>query len=130
MTVENKTGKNILSGVSATINIPVTHDSAHMISSSSLEIDENGKFGVKTINENNEVSFQNVEILKSGTEGVWVNGLSEKADIIIRGQGFVKVGDVVKPVFAESESVNTNKSASSPEEHKDNKSDLQGNMGS
>lgn len=99
MTVDNEQNNNILSGISATITIPVTHDKAHQIASSSLEIDEHGKFGVKTINEDNLVSFHNVEILKSDNQGVWVSGLADTSNIIVRGQGFVKVGEIANPVF-------------------------------
>ena len=112
MIVDNEEDKSILSGVSATITIPVTHDKAHQIASSSLEIDEDGKFGVKTIDEANLVSFNNVEILKSTNDGVWIGGLPDEANIIIRGQGFVKVGDIANPVFEKEE---TEEQASAPE---------------
>jgi multidrug efflux system membrane fusion protein len=110
MEVENKEDHPVLAGISSTITIPVTHDKAHRISSSSLEIDDQGKFGVKTINEDNLVSFHNVEVLKSSNTGIWVNGLPDITNVIVRGQGFVKAGDIVKPVFKQSaESTNPQK---------------------
>lgn len=100
----NKQNETILSGISSTITIPVTHDKAHQIASSSLEIDDAGKFGVKLIDKDNLVSFHNVEIVKSTSKGLWVTGLPDQANVIIRGQGFVNVGDIVKAVFKNTSS--------------------------
>ncbi len=97
--IPNTENNTILSGISSTIIIPVTHDRAHLVSTSTLEIDEQGNFGVKLINQDNLVSFQTIEVLQSSSEGVWVAGLPDTAYVITRGQGFVKSGDIVKAVF-------------------------------
>ncbi len=111
--VENKEHASILSGVSSTISVSVKHEKAHKLPSSILEIDKQGQFGVKLINEDNAVSFQNIQVLKSDEDGVWIDGLPDVARVIVRGQGFVKQGDIIEPVFAQA---NTEaKSKPSPE---------------
>lgn len=100
--IANKENENILSGISSTITIPVTHDRAHKIATSTLEIDGTGKFGVKIINDDNVVSFHNIEVVKSSNTGLWVTGLPEKSNVIVRGQGFVNTGDIVKAVYKEA----------------------------
>lgn len=107
LSVENQDNQNILSGISSTIIIPVNHAKAHKLASSALEIDDSGKFGVKLINEDNLVSFQPVTILKSSHDGVWVKGLPDIANVIVRGQGFVKTGELVKAVYENSEASNS-----------------------
>jgi multidrug efflux system membrane fusion protein len=97
--ISNKENQSILSGISSSITIPVTHNKAHRIATSSLEIDDTGKFGVKIINADNLVSFHNIEVVKSSSQGLWVTGLPDTANIIVRGQGFVNAGDIVVPVF-------------------------------
>ena len=57
----------------------------------------NGDLGVKTVAEGNVVAFQEVSIVRAQTDGIWVTGLAEAADIITVGQGFVNAGDVVDP---------------------------------
>jgi len=100
--IPNTENEAILSGISSTITIPVTHNKAHKLSTSILEIDNDGNFGVKIINDDNLVSFQSVEIVKSSNTGLWVTGLPELANVIIRGKGFVNTGDIVKPVFKDN----------------------------
>ena len=106
LNVPNKNNDTILSGISSSITIPITHDKAHKISTSALEIDEHGKFGVKIINDKNIVSFHSIEVIKSSNKGLWVKGLPDISNVIIRGQGFVDAGDTVKPSF-ENEAADT-----------------------
>ncbi len=97
--IPNTENDPVLSGISSTITIPVTHKQAYQIASSTLEINDQGKFGVKIINNDNIVSFVPVEVIKSTNKGLWVTGLAENTKLITRGQGFVSEGDIVNPVF-------------------------------
>ena len=99
--IANPNKEKILSGVSANISIPVTHNSAHKVSSSSLEIDAEGKFGLKLVQgeKAKTVFFQQVEVIKSDGDGVWVSGLPEQAEVIVRGGGFVQAGEQVTVVY-------------------------------
>lgn len=86
-------------GVTAEIELPAGETLAHRISPAILALDENGEIGIKTINGDNTVEFTKVDIVKSSGEGIWISGLPEQADIIVVGQGFVRPGEKVTPVF-------------------------------
>jgi multidrug efflux system membrane fusion protein len=90
-------------GVTAEMRIPGGEMLAHRISPSLLSLDATGTVGVKTVNQYNQVEFYPVEIARSDSDGVWVSGLPETADIIVLGQGYVDVGVEVEPVTAELE---------------------------
>jgi multidrug efflux system membrane fusion protein len=98
--------RSLPAGMSAEIRIPVTEVIAHFVSPAILALSTDGDIGVKTTNENNEVEFHSVTIVKSETAGLWVTGLPEMARIITVGQGFVDDGSKVdiKITNAKSES--------------------------
>lgn len=109
--IPNTKNEPVLSGISSTITIPVTHKQAYQIATSTLEINEQGKFGVKVIDDDNIVAFVPVEIIKSTNKGLWVTGLAENTKLITRGQGFVNEGDIVSPVYESNLSVQQNENA-------------------
>ncbi len=84
-------------GLSARVAIPTGEARGHFISPAILSLGVNGDLGIKTVTEGNVVAFQEVSIVRAQTDGVWVTGLPEEADIITVGQGFVNAGDVVDP---------------------------------
>lgn len=85
-------------GVTAQIHLPAGRQLAHRISPAILTLDADGEIGIKTVNEDNTVQFNRIDIVKSAVNGMWISGLPEQATIITVGQGFVKPGDTVKPV--------------------------------
>ncbi len=84
-------------GLSARIALPTGQARGHFISPAILSLGANGDLGIKTVLEDNTVAFSQVAIVRAQTDGVWVAGLPEEADIITVGQGFVTAGDVVDP---------------------------------
>ena len=84
-------------GLSARIALPTGQARGHFISPAILSLGTNGDLGIKTVLEDNTVAFSQVAIVRAQTDGVWVAGLPEEADIITVGQGFVTAGDVVDP---------------------------------
>jgi multidrug efflux system membrane fusion protein len=47
-----------------------------------------------------KVIFNRINIVKSSVDGIWMTGLGSQADIITLGQGFVRIGDEVEPVYS------------------------------
>ena len=92
-------------GLSARIAIPTGEARGHFISPAILSLGVNGDLGIKTVNDDNEVVFNLVSIVRAQTDGIWVTGLGEDARIITVGQGFVSAGDVVDPIDRASEQV-------------------------
>lgn len=106
--INNKHNQKVLSGISASIRVPVEHNNAHRVASSVLEINGKGKFGVKTIDDNDVVLFKQVEIVKSDSSNVWVTGLSDEVKLITRGQGFVKAGETIIPSYVSTQAEDDN----------------------
>ncbi|MCK0095059.1 efflux RND transporter periplasmic adaptor subunit [Yoonia sp. F2084L] len=84
-------------GLSARIALPTGKARGHFISPAILSLDVSGELGIKTVEADNTVSFIPVSIVRAQTDGVWITGLPDDADIITVGQGFVNAGDVVDP---------------------------------
>jgi multidrug efflux system membrane fusion protein len=95
--IENKEAK-FLAGLSSELTIELAQMSAIKISPALLALDERGNIGVKSV-KNAIVQFTPIEIIKSESDGIWLTGLGEKADIIVLGQGFVRAGDTVEAIF-------------------------------
>ncbi|RZU99653.1 efflux RND transporter periplasmic adaptor subunit [Spiribacter vilamensis] len=85
-------------GVSATIRIPLDPARAHFLSPAWLALAESGEVGVKTVDADNRVVFEPVDIVRTQRDGVWVTGLADPVRLITVGQGFVRAGDTVNPV--------------------------------
>jgi len=86
----------IPSGISAEAKIPTGSVMAHFVSPAALSLDEEGKLGVKTVNEDNRVAFHAAKIVLSDVNGAWITGLPAHSRIITLGQGFVQIGEEVQ----------------------------------
>lgn len=100
VTVENPDG-TIPAGVSAEIRVPTGETVAHFLSPAILSLNTEGTLGVKTVNADNAVVFNEIEIVLAQPDGIWVAGLPEEARIITVGQGFVNDGEAVNPQMTE-----------------------------
>ncbi|MDX1736729.1 MAG: efflux RND transporter periplasmic adaptor subunit, partial [Alphaproteobacteria bacterium] len=92
--VPNDAG-TILSGITASVHLPLGNGKAHKLSPALLTLNDEGQVGVKTLDENNVVRFNVVKVIEDTENGVWVSGLSDKAKIIAVGQEFVTDGTAV-----------------------------------
>lgn len=82
-------------GVSAELSLPLEETRAIKVSPSVMALDETGNIGVKTVVDG-VVNFHPIDLVKTEQNGAWLGGFTENAEIIVLGQGFVKVGDRVK----------------------------------
>ena len=94
ISVNNK-DRTIRDGVSAEIFIKGRQVPSHIISPAILSLNEQGKLGIRTVDDQNKVTFQEIQILEDTNNGMWVSGLEEKARIITLGQEYVFQGQVV-----------------------------------
>jgi len=92
--VDNK-DRAIRDGVSAEIYIESKKVLSHRISPAILSLNDQGKLGIRTVDENNSVEFKEIEILEDTTEGLWISGLNENERIITLGQEYVFQGQTV-----------------------------------
>ena len=99
--IENKNSQ-LLAGLSSELSIDLALMSAIKISPALLALDEQGNIGVKSV-KGSIVQFTPIEIIKSDSDGIWLTGLGEQADIIVLGQGFVRAGDKVEAIFDQAD---------------------------
>ncbi|BCE02243.1 efflux RND transporter periplasmic adaptor subunit [Marinicellulosiphila megalodicopiae] len=87
------------SGITAKVSIALEKQMAHKLSPALLNLDQNGMLTIYTINENNLVETNQVNIVKSEVDGTWVSGLPTNINLIVVGQGFVEPGEEVMPSY-------------------------------
>lgn len=93
---------SIRDGQTADILIASSGSKAHLLPGSALTLDDNGDLGVRVIEEGNVVAFKGVTLMRDTSEGVWVTGLGDKADVIVVGQEYVVDGVTVEPTYREA----------------------------
>ncbi|GEA10098.1 efflux RND transporter periplasmic adaptor subunit [Alteromonas sp. KUL49] len=89
-----------MAGMSTELSIPLEQTWAVKITPAVMALDEQGNLGVKTVVDS-RVRFVPIDVVKSDSEGVWLGGLGERADIITLGHGYVRDGDIVEASYAD-----------------------------
>jgi len=74
---------------------------AHLIPQSALTLDNDGKLGLRIIDADSRAGFVEIKVLRDTTEGMYVSGLADSANIIVVGQEFVIDGVPVAPTYRE-----------------------------
>jgi multidrug efflux system membrane fusion protein len=93
--------RSLPAGVTAEMQLRGVETMAHKVSPALLSLDSEGNIGVKTVDQFDRVQFNNVEIVRAETNGVWVSGLPEDGQVITMGQGFVSAGQQVEAVYGD-----------------------------
>lgn len=93
-------GSDIREGITAELLVDAQQLRAHKIPASALTLDDAGEVGVKTLDQNNSVQFQRIDIIGDSANelnpGVWVTGLSGETTLITIGQEIVFPGQRVE----------------------------------
>jgi multidrug efflux system membrane fusion protein len=87
------------SGITTEVRIPVATVLAHRVSPSLLALDDEGRIGIRTLDDDNQVVFNLIEILDDDQGSVWVTGLPAVATLITVGQELVVPGEQVEISF-------------------------------
>lgn len=90
--------RHLYDGQTATLFVPQKTVDAYKISPALLIITEDNELGIKTLDSDNRVTIEPVNILEADTDGVWIYGPSGQQRLITVGQGFVDVGEQVNAV--------------------------------
>ena len=98
ITVPNPDGA-IRDGLTAEIGISATGTDAHLVPGSALTLDDSGRLGLRTVDDDARVRFLPVQVVRDTPQGMWVTGLPESVDIIVVGQEFVSEGVAVVASF-------------------------------
>ncbi|MDJ1014938.1 MAG: efflux RND transporter periplasmic adaptor subunit [Paracoccaceae bacterium] len=91
---------SIRDGQTAEMAIQADGEVAHLLPQSALTLDDDGTLGVRLVADA-RAAFAPVSVLRDTTEGIWVTGLSEAADVIVVGQEFVTDGVPVSVTYRE-----------------------------
>lgn len=98
------TAEPIRQGITAEIFVAAREIPAHLIPPSSLTLDDEGRPGVKIVDQENRVHFQTINIVGESTEidrsGFWVTGLPHTVNVITLGQEIVFPGQTVRTDFS------------------------------
>ena len=84
----------IRDGMTAEISVALAPVRAHLLPQTALTLDDEGRLGVRAA-EGGVVAFYPVTIIQDLRDGVWLAGLPDRLDVIVRGQEFVRAGSAV-----------------------------------
>lgn len=90
-------------GVTAEMVLSGGEAMAQKISPALLTLNNTGELGVFIVDDLQTARFVPINIERSETDGVWVSGLPETADVITVGQGYVRDGQPVESARAIAE---------------------------
>jgi len=99
--IKNPAGR-VRDGVTAHAVVPLAATRAHLLSPAILALADDGRVGVRVIADGNKVKFLPVKLLGVAGDGMWVAGLPERVTVITVGHDYVREGQVVEPVMAET----------------------------
>ena len=85
----------IRDGITGTLEISTNKILANKISPSILLLSDSGILGIRIVNNDGIVEFLPVKILEDTQDGLWVQGIPNGSNLIVRGQGFVENGQKV-----------------------------------
>lgn len=85
----------IRDGITGTLEISTNKILANKISPSILLLSDSGTLGIRVVNNDGFVEFFPIKILEDTQDGLWVKGIPNASNLIVRGQGFVENGQKV-----------------------------------
>jgi len=95
--VENPNGL-IRDGITATMQINTNKILATKISPSIMLLSDAGSLGVRVVNDDDIVEFIPIKIIEDTLDGIWITGIQNSSNLIVRGQGYVENGQKVKSI--------------------------------
>jgi len=96
--VENP-DQQLVSGLSADIQIDLEQVLAHRVSPGLLLLDDEGRPGLRSVDDGDRVVFHAIQIIDEDESGIWVVGLPDSVQLITVGQHLVSNGERISKVF-------------------------------
>lgn len=90
----------IRDGATVEMFIAYAGETAHLLPSSALTLDDEGRLGIRAVVDG-RAAFMPVSILRDTADGVWLAGLPDQVDVIVVGQEYAGDGHPVIPTFRE-----------------------------
>ncbi len=89
-------------GITAEVSLKLEPVAAAKLPRSALTISSAGDIGVRVIGARDAVKFVPVKLVEDRRSTMWVSGVADGASVIVRGQDFVREGQIVAPVAVDS----------------------------
>ena len=96
--------RSIHAGVTASIEVEIEEVRAIQVTKDLLAITDDGRVGIKVVDEDSRVRFIEADRRELGPDSIWITGLPETIRLIVRGQGYTRTGDRVDVVLQEAAS--------------------------
>lgn len=93
----------IPTGMTAKLEIPIQETQAHFIPQNALVIGQEGRPGIKIVDDKNTVRFKEIQWFENLQTGLWVTGLPAQTHVIVRGQNLANDGEIVNMTVLEKE---------------------------
>lgn len=93
---------SIRDGQSADILVQAQEQTAHLLPSSALTLNDAGELGLRLVDESGLVSFAPARIIRDTADGIWLSGLPDEINAITLGQEFTREGAQVHVTWAEA----------------------------
>jgi membrane fusion protein, multidrug efflux system len=90
----NAEGK-IPDGITSEVVLTLAPIAAAQVPRSALTIAAGGEIGLRLVDTADKVAFVSVQVIEDGQDTMWVAGLNDGARVIVRGQDFVREGQLV-----------------------------------
>lgn len=94
--------RKIPDGITAEVVFALKPVPATQVPRAALTISSAGDIGVRVVKDGDKVAFVPVKLIEDLQDTMWVGGVEEGARVIVRGQDFVREGQNVAPVAAQS----------------------------
>ena len=89
---------SIRDGATVEIFIATGARNAHLIPKSALTLNDDGRLGVQTVNED-KASFIPVDVIQDTAEGVWITGPPDNTGVIVVGHEYVIDGSEIQVTY-------------------------------
>lgn len=88
----------IRAGLTGKLTLPLPPVRAYVVSPAVLTLADDGRIGIRLVDENDIVRFAPISILGESADGFWISGLTDGDKLITIGHEYVRAGQKVRPV--------------------------------
>lgn len=99
--IDNRNGA-IPDGITAEVAIPLAPVPSARVPRSALTYSSAGNLGVRVVGADSKVGFTPVSVVEDEQSHMWVTGIPDRSRVIVQGQDFVREGQIVQAVAAET----------------------------
>ncbi|MEO0551404.1 MAG: efflux RND transporter periplasmic adaptor subunit [Pseudomonadota bacterium] len=83
---------DIAAGLTASVTLNMGEAPAMLLTPASLVLHEDGRVGVRYVDDNDTVQFTDVAIADDAADGIWVTGIPEGVNLLAAGQDYLREG--------------------------------------